>query len=113
MLVGHAHADDAAVFALTDDLALVQTVDFFTPIVDDPFDFGRIAAANALSDGAKRLRLTWAPNLQGEGRSDEWLYRNMVWVDLCNSILARTESAILKCLSRGSQREVAAARRAS
>ena len=48
-MVGHAHADDAAVFALTDDLALVQTVDFFTPIVDDPFDFGRIAA-NALSD---------------------------------------------------------------
>jgi selenide,water dikinase len=38
------------VFAVRDDLALVQTVDFFTPIVDDPFDFGRIAAANALSD---------------------------------------------------------------
>ncbi len=39
LLVGHAHADDAAVFALTDDLALVQTVDFFTPIVDDRPDF--------------------------------------------------------------------------
>jgi selenide, water dikinase len=50
LLVGSATGDDAAVFALGDDLALVQTVDFFTPIVDDPFDFGRIAAANALSD---------------------------------------------------------------
>jgi selenide,water dikinase len=48
--VGSATGDDAAVFALRPDLALVQTVDFFTPIVDDPFDFGRIAAANALSD---------------------------------------------------------------
>jgi selenide, water dikinase len=43
-------AEDAGVFKLTDDLAIVQTVDFFTPIVDDPFDFGRIAVANALSD---------------------------------------------------------------
>jgi selenide,water dikinase len=49
LLVG-AGGDDAAVFALGEDLALVQTVDFFTPIVDDPYDFGRIAAANALSD---------------------------------------------------------------
>ncbi|ABW69052.1 selenide, water dikinase [Desulfosudis oleivorans Hxd3] len=50
VLVGLARADDAGVYKLTDDLALVQTVDFFTPIVDDPYDFGRIAAANALSD---------------------------------------------------------------
>ena len=50
LLVGPSTGDDAAVFALSDRLALVQTVDFFTPIVDDPFDFGRIAAANALSD---------------------------------------------------------------
>ena len=50
VLVGSASGDDAAVFRLRADLALVQTVDFFTPIVDDPFDFGRIAAANALSD---------------------------------------------------------------
>ncbi|WP_456407496.1 selenide, water dikinase SelD, partial [Caldithrix abyssi] len=50
LLVGTETADDAAVYRLRDDLALVQTVDFFTPIVDDPFDFGRIAAANALSD---------------------------------------------------------------
>jgi selenide,water dikinase len=49
-LVGFATSDDAAVYRLSDDLALVQTVDFFTPIVDDPYDFGRIAAANALSD---------------------------------------------------------------
>ncbi len=50
VLVGAPTGDDAAVFALTDDLALVQTIDFFTPLVDDPYDFGCIAAANALSD---------------------------------------------------------------
>ncbi len=50
VLVGFDTSDDAGVFLLRDDLALVQTVDFFTPIVDDPFDFGRIAATNALSD---------------------------------------------------------------
>ena len=50
LLVGSATADDAGVVRVRDDLALVQTVDFFTPIVDDPYDFGRIAAANALSD---------------------------------------------------------------
>ncbi len=50
MLVGFSTSDDAGVYKISDDLALVQTVDFFTPIVDDPFDFGRIAAANALSD---------------------------------------------------------------
>lgn len=50
LLVGSDTLDDAAIYRLTDDLALVQTVDFFTPVVDDPYDFGRIAAANALSD---------------------------------------------------------------
>jgi selenide, water dikinase len=50
LLVGTAAADDAGVYRLSDELALIQTVDFFTPIVDDPYDFGRIAAANALSD---------------------------------------------------------------
>ncbi len=50
VLLGIATSDDAGVYKLRDDLALVQTVDFFTPIVDDPYDFGRIAAANSLSD---------------------------------------------------------------
>src|SRR3954470_19076029 len=50
LLVGTPTGDDAAVFRLTDDLALVHTIDFFTPLVDDPYDFGRVAAANALSD---------------------------------------------------------------
>ena len=49
-LVGHATGDDAAVYRLTDDRALVVTTDFFTPIVDNPYDFGRISATNALSD---------------------------------------------------------------
>jgi selenide,water dikinase len=50
VLVGSNTADDAAVLRLTEEIALVMTIDFFTPIVDDPYDFGRIAAANALSD---------------------------------------------------------------
>ena len=50
VLVGSATADDAAVYKLSDELALVVTTDFFTPIVDVPYDFGAIAAANALSD---------------------------------------------------------------
>ena len=50
MLVGFDTADDAGVYKLTAELALVQTVDFFTPIVDDPYTFGAIAAANSLSD---------------------------------------------------------------
>jgi selenide,water dikinase len=50
LLIGSATSDDAGVVLVRDDLALVQTVDFFTPIVDDPYDFGRIAATNALSD---------------------------------------------------------------
>ena len=59
VMVGTETSDDATVYKLRDDLALVQTLDFFTPIVDDPYDFGAIAAANALSDiyamGAKPI----------------------------------------------------------
>ncbi|WP_284644920.1 selenide, water dikinase SelD [Paenibacillus silviterrae] len=50
LLVGLDTSDDAGVYKLTEELALVQTVDFFTPIVDDPYSFGQVAAANALSD---------------------------------------------------------------
>ena len=50
LLVGADTLDDAAIYRLSDEIALVQTVDFFTPVVDDPYDFGRIAAANAFSD---------------------------------------------------------------
>jgi selenide, water dikinase len=50
VLVGFSTNDDAGIYLLTEDLALVETVDFFTPIVDDPFTFGQIAATNALSD---------------------------------------------------------------
>jgi selenium donor protein len=59
VLIDASHSDDAAVFRISETTALVQTVDFFTPIVDSPYDFGAIAAANALSDiyamGAKPL----------------------------------------------------------
>jgi len=50
VLVGLDRADDAGVYKVTDEIAIIQTVDFFTPIVDDPYSFGQIAAANALSD---------------------------------------------------------------
>src|SRR5262245_46658330 len=50
VLIGFDTADDAGVYRLTPELALVQTVDFFTPVVDDPYTYGAIAAANALSD---------------------------------------------------------------
>jgi selenide,water dikinase len=50
LIVGMEHAEDAGVYKLRDDLAIVQTIDFFTPIVDDPFIFGQIAVTNALSD---------------------------------------------------------------
>ena len=62
LLVGHSGSDDAAVYRLDGGQALIQTVDFFPPVVDDPYDFGRVAAANALSDvwamgGAPRLAM--------------------------------------------------------
>ena len=50
LLVGAKHADDAGVYKLTDELAVINTLDFFPPIIDDPYTFGQIAAANALSD---------------------------------------------------------------
>jgi selenide,water dikinase len=50
VLVGHAGSDDAGVYRLSDETAMVLTVDFFTPIVDDPYDYGRVAATNSISD---------------------------------------------------------------
>src|ERR1700724_2149845 len=50
VLVGSSTADDAAIYRIDDERALVLTTDFFTPVVDDPYDFGAVAAANALSD---------------------------------------------------------------
>jgi selenide,water dikinase len=65
-LVGHETRDDAAVYLLSEDQAIVETVDFFTPVVDDPFWFGRIAAANAFSDiWAMGARPLFALNLVG------------------------------------------------
>ena len=50
LLVGYDQSDDACVYQITDEVAAIQTVDFFPPIVDDPYLYGQIAAANALSD---------------------------------------------------------------
>jgi selenide,water dikinase len=69
-LVGYATGDDAAVYRIAADRAIVVTADFFTPIVDDPYDFGRIAAANALSDVyAMGARPLFVLNLVGFPRS--------------------------------------------
>jgi len=66
VLVGMETSDDAAVYKLSDDLAIVQTVDFFTPIADDPYDFGAISAANSLSDiYAMGARPLFALNIVG------------------------------------------------
>ena len=76
VLVGFETSDDAAIYRLTDDLAIVQTVDFFTPIVDDPSLFGQVAAANSLSDvyamGGRpisALTIVAFPNLRSAGSS--------------------------------------------
>ena len=50
LIVGMGHPDDAGVYRISDSLAIIQTLDFFTPVVDDPYSFGQIAVANALSD---------------------------------------------------------------
>lgn len=66
LLVGLAVSDDAAVYKVSDDVAMIHTLDFFTPIVDDPYDFGAIAAANSLSDVyAMGGRVTVALNICG------------------------------------------------
>ena len=62
------HADDAGVYRLRDDLAIIQTVDFFTPIVDDPYTFGQIAVTNALSDVYALRRGPEGPRLEWTGR---------------------------------------------
>src|SRR4029077_19519943 len=72
LLVGATTGDDAAVWRLSDELALVVTTDFFAPVVDDPDDYGAIAAANALGDvyamgGARRLALHLVAGRRGDG----------------------------------------------
>lgn len=74
LLVGFDTSDDAGVYRLTDDLALVQTVDFLTPIADDPFTFGQIAAANSLSDvyamGARPISALSIVGFPADGAGD-------------------------------------------
>jgi selenide,water dikinase len=86
LLVGLDAPDDAAVYALTEDLAIVQTVDFFTPIVDDARSWGRIAAANSLSDiYAMGARPVTAMNIVGWPRSLD--------LELLGRVLAGAEEA--------------------
>ena len=79
VLVGFDTADDAGVYQLSPELALVQTVDFFTPIVDDPYTFGQIAAANALSDvyamGGRPISALSIVGFPNTGRNVEILER--------------------------------------
>src|SRR5438034_844744 len=66
LLVGLAHSDDAAVYRITDEIAIVSTVDFFPPIVADPYLYGAIAAANSMSDVyAVGGQVLFAPNVAG------------------------------------------------
>src|SRR5947209_17748041 len=78
LLVGTETSDDAGVYRLTDDLALVQTIDFFPPVVNDPFVYGQIAAANALSDvyamgGTPKTALNLVGYPDDKDPSMEWL----------------------------------------
>jgi len=95
LLVGHSTGDDAAVYQLAPDLVLVQTVDFFTPVVDDPFLFGQIAAANALSDiyamGARpllALNIVGFPSCLGESVLHEILRGGAEKVKEAGALLA-------------------------
>ena len=70
LLIGLGQSDDAAVYRLSDELALIQTLDFFPPVVDDPYTYGEVAAANAMSDvyamgGEVRLALNIAAFPEG------------------------------------------------
>ena len=81
VIVGYEKADDAGVYSLTDDIAIVQSIDFFTPVVDDPFQYGQIAAANSLSDiyamgGVPRFALSVVAFPAGE--IDEKILADMV-----------------------------------
>jgi selenide,water dikinase len=79
VLVGFDTADDAGVYRLSDEQALVQTVDFFTPIVDDPWTFGQIAATNSLSDvyamGGRPISALSIVNFPNSGRDPEMLLK--------------------------------------
>lgn len=95
LLVGVETADDAAVYRVSDEVALIQTVDFFPPMVDDPFTFGQIAAANALSDvyamgGEPRLALNVVafPNCLGAEVLGEMLAGGASKVKEAGAVLA-------------------------
>lgn len=92
LLVGFDKSDDASVYKVSDDLALVQTVDFFPPIADDPYLFGQIAATNALSDVyAMGGRAQAVPEHHGRARSPCRKRR-------CTSCC---EAAMTRCMRRG------------
>jgi len=88
LLVGANTADDAGVYKITDDIALIQTVDFFTPIVDDPYLFGQIAATNALSD------------VYAMGG------RPLTALNICCFPVKEVEADVLRAILRGGQEKV-------
>ena len=107
VLVGSSTADDAAVYKLSDDLALVLTTDFFTPIVDHPYDFGAVAAANALSDvyamGGKPIaalnlvgfpETTLSPAVLGEILRGAAAKANEAGIDIVGGHTIKTEEPI-------------------
>ena len=98
LLVGVNAGDDAAVYRMDDELALIQTLDFFPPIVDDPFDFGRIAATNALSDvyatGARPILALAIVAMLGTGLQNVILAIVIVKISLCARVVRSNALAI-------------------
>ena len=83
LMVGIETADDAAVYKLNDEQALIATTDFFMPIVDDPFDFGRIAATNAISDV---YAMGAAMRPKSNGSSTIGMKKSVVAISACSSL---------------------------
>ena len=87
LLVGTETSDDAAVYKISDELAMIQTLDFFTPVADDPYDFGQIAAANALSDvyamgGEPKTALNIVARSSREAQTKYWRQAQFLQADI-------------------------------
>ena len=87
LLVGNNTGDDAAVYRVNDETALILTVDFFTPITDDPYDFGLIAAANSLSDVLCHGRQASRGTERGGFPPPTW--RRTSWATFCKEATPR------------------------
>ena len=106
--MGTETADDAGVYRLRPDLAIVNTVDFFTPIVDDPYTFGQIAATNSLSDVYDAATLGGARALRRDdlGRLAPGAKADLIVVDLCRTHFGAVRDPIKSLVEGGSGSDV-------